>query len=128
MVGMAPYPQTTNKEPSAMTDIAAFGKDAADTTWQFMHNDGTGTATKVNTTITITDDKLLEFFIFCPPNGSTIYWELRDLEAPSTATGSVTTDLISTSQWVSPHVWGTNVSGTSWSRLAVGMMYAEADY
>lgn len=127
MMGLHPYPDTTNNDISAKTNLLCFGKDAADTTWQFMHNDGSDTATKVNTTETVTADLVIEAFIYCPPNGSTVYWEFRDVETPSTQTGSVTTDLPASTQFLAPFVWGaTATSGTS--RLAVSSMYCESDY
>jgi hypothetical protein len=128
LFGLLPYPYATNQDPSNITNCAMFAKDAADTTWQFMHNDGSGTATKVNTTITIAAAKLLEGFIFCAANGSTIYWELRDLDTPSTQTGNVTTDLIANTQWVTPTVYSAMGSGSSESRLYVNAMYCESDW
>ena len=38
-------------EPSALLNVLLLGCDAADTNWQWMHNDGAGTATKVDTGI-----------------------------------------------------------------------------
>jgi hypothetical protein len=127
--GMAPNAtKTTNQDPSAFTDCAGFGKDDTDTTWQFMHNDSSGTATKVNTTLTVTADVLIECFIFCAPNASgTIYWEIRDIDNTLTYTGNVTTDLITSTTYVAPIAWLGLLAGPSWSQFAMQMMYCEAD-
>lgn len=88
----------TDVEPSSLTNMCGFGYDAADTNIQFMRNDGSGTATKVDLgsdfpVPTADRTKAYECGMFVAPNGTEIFYEFRDLATGNVATGSVTTDL-----------------------------------
>jgi hypothetical protein len=65
---------------------------AIDTNWQF--------ATKENTTINVQDtglpflaQKIYDFYIFCPPQGTEIFWRIDNVTDDTTASGSTTTSL-----------------------------------
>jgi hypothetical protein len=75
LIGLAATATTTG-DPSAATNAAFIGKDAADTNFQVMTNDGSGTATKVDTGVTPAADKLYDVFIFTPSGASSIKFAL----------------------------------------------------
>lgn len=88
----------TDVNPSSLLNMCGMGIDASDSNWQWMTNDGTGTATKTdlgaNFVRNNTDrNKVFEVAMFCAPNGSEIFYEITDLGTGSVATGSSTTDL-----------------------------------
>jgi len=58
----------TVHNPSTYTNIIGLAKDSTDATFQFMFNDGSGTATKVNTTITPTVNDVYLLRIYLPSN------------------------------------------------------------
>lgn len=65
-------------DPSANTNLFGLGKDAGDTTFQWMENDGSaGTATKTNTTITPNQNDVYRLTVFVPSNATTIYMQLE---------------------------------------------------
>lgn len=121
-----------NKDPSSNTSIAllGFGVDSADSTWSFMHGNGT-TVVKDELTGTFPPRDLsismFEARIFCPPNGSTIYYSLEVLGGGSIYDGSTSTTIPSETTLLSPQIWTNN--GTT--ALAVGIdvvtQYLETD-
>ena len=105
----------TDVEPSSLINIIGAGWDAADTNIQLMYNDGTGTATKVDTGIavpTVDRTSMYELAMFCAPNGSTIYFEFTDLVNGTVFTANTTTDIPSSTTLLSPQGW-MSVGGTS---------------
>jgi len=123
----------TDVQPSSLVNLLGFGWDAADTNIQFMHNDASGTATKVDLggsfpVPTSDATQAYECALFCAPNGSTIYYEFTDLTTGAVAAGSVTTDLPSTTTLLAPFGY-MSVGGTS-SVIGIALMslYLETDY
>ena len=72
--------QPGNVPTSAILNMFGIGLDTADTNFQFMRNDGTGTATKVDTGIAIDTTTTYAVRIFCPSNGAGIYITFADLQ------------------------------------------------
>lgn len=69
-------------DPSSTTNMCGFAFDLADTAWTFMHNDGSGTATKdaiAGQTTLATNNTGFDAYIFCYPNDTTVYYRLDDL-------------------------------------------------
>ena len=64
---------TTTGDPSGVLNIVGAGKDAADATLQIMFNNGSGTATKVNTGITPTVNDRYRVTVWLPSNTTTEY-------------------------------------------------------
>lgn len=124
----------TDVDPSTLTNICGMGYDAADTNVQFMYNDGTGTATKVNLGAAFpkpnTDrTAVYEIAMFSPPGTTqSLSYEVTNLVTGAVATGTVTTDLPTTATLLAPYSY-VSVGGVS---SVVGMMvnslYLESDY
>lgn len=87
----------TDVEPSTLLNMFGAGWDAADANIQFMHNDGSGTATKIDLGIavpTVDRTSLYELIMTCEPNSTTVNYSFADLQQGGTvATGSVSTNL-----------------------------------
>lgn len=124
----------TDVNPSTLLNILGMGKDAADANWQFMANDGTGTATKTDLgasfAVSSTDRaKVFELSMFCAPNSSTVDWQVTDLTTGSVATGTVSAaaDLPSNTTALNPWTY-VSVGGTSSViGLALFSLYIETD-
>jgi len=90
-------------EPSAGTNTAFIGYDAADAHFQMMHNDGAGSCTKINLGAafpkpTADRTKAYRATLYSPPGPvQLVGYLLEDLETNARASGVVTTDL--------PAVW-----------------------
>lgn len=70
---------STNIDPSAQINMFGLAKDAADTTFQWMENDGSGTATKTSTGVTPNTTDVYRLTVFVPSNATTIYMQLEVL-------------------------------------------------
>jgi hypothetical protein len=122
----------TDAEASAGLNILGMGKDSADSNWQFMTNDGAGTATKVDLgaafAVPSTDrSKVYELSMFCAPNGSAIFWQVADLDTGAIATGSATSDIPANTTLLNPWAY-CSVGGTS-SVIGIALfsLYIETD-
>ena len=123
----------TDVDPSTLTNIIGVGYDAADTELQIIHNDGSGTATKVPLGANFpkpTAERIdvYEIALFCAPNTSTVSWEVSRLNTAFSASGTISTDLPSSTTLLAPHAYR-SVGGTS-SIIGLTLMslYVETDY
>jgi hypothetical protein len=85
----------TDVEPSSLINMLGFGYDSADTNIQFMHNDGSGTATKVDTGIpvpTTNNSAAYRIRISCTPGGNVSYY-IKALVAGTEFSGTASANL-----------------------------------
>lgn len=71
-VGLTSQTGALAGEPSALPDVFGFGKDIADTNWQFMRRTGTGTVQKVNLGVAMANNQAFDVTIFAAPNDNGI--------------------------------------------------------
>lgn len=124
----------TDVEPSSLVNICGMGWDAADVNIQFMYNDGSGVATKVDLGASFpvpTTDRsaVYEIAMFSPPGTTqSVSYEVRDLVSGAVATGTVTTNLPATTLLLTPYSY-VSAGGTS-SVVGITLMslYIETDY
>jgi len=105
----------TDVEPSTYVNLLGAGWDAADTNIQIMHNDASGTATKIDTGIavpTVDRTSLYELAMYCAPNGTTIYFEFTDLVNGTVFTANTNTNIPSNTTLLGAQGW-CSVGGTS---------------
>lgn len=108
----------TDVNPSTLTHIVGMGYDSADTNVQIMHNDGSGTATKIDLGAsfpkpTTNDTSMYEIILFAPPGTTqSVSYEVTNIVNGAVATGTITTDLPPTTQLVAPNSY-VSVGGTS---------------
>jgi len=130
-VGM--YGSTTNPangDPSALVNLIGVGKDAADTAPQFMHNDGTATATKSSSALALpAANEVWEVRVFCPANASNVRMSVERLNAAGViATYNATTDLPANTQGLLPILWANNGTTAAAIDPVLVSMYLETDY
>jgi len=130
-VGMSNHTTApVDAEPSNSPSIVGVGWDAADTNIQIMHNDNTGTATKIDLGAsfpvpTVDRTKTYTLELFATPNSPNVSYRFWDNSAPSTiASGTLTSDLPAVNTLLSPRgfmsVGGTSsVIGIALSRLVI---------
>jgi hypothetical protein len=121
----------TNANPSTFLNFVGVIKDSTDTNFQIAFNDGSGTATKTDTGIAATSSasKLYEVRIFCPPNGSTMYCSMMDLEAYTGTEASNSVDIPSTTTFLTAQMWANNSAATPATPFALDFQqfYIETD-
>jgi hypothetical protein len=124
----------TDVNPSTLTNICGMGYDAADANIQFMHNDGTGTATKIDLGASFAKPNadrtaVYEIVMFSPPGTSQVLsYEVTNLVTGAVATGTVTTDLPSTSTLLAPYSYVSVGGVSSVVGIMVNSLYVESDY
>lgn len=122
----------TNTNPSANTNIIGVGTDSGESTLSIMHNDGSGTATKVALGANFPDHTLsmdmYELVLFAAPNASEVGWQVTRLNTGDVATGTITTDLPASTTLLAPQIWRNN--GTTALAVGVDLVggYFERDY
>lgn len=122
----------TDAEPSGQNNVLGFGWDAADSNISFMHKTGSGTVTKDTLSGSwarpaANEDAVYEATIYCAPNGSEVFYQLDNLTAGTTTSGSTTTPLPASTTLLLPKMYH-SVGGVS---SVIGMTlfncYIESD-
>lgn len=123
----------TTGDPSALLNILGFGIDTADTAITFMHNDGSGTATKdaIAGQPAFATRNAYDVYIFCKPNDSTVYYRIDNMLTQTTLVNtSTSTDLPVNTTMMNAHAAigsGTN-AGAAVAVLGLNRIYVETDY
>lgn len=80
---------------STLINILGIGKDAGDSQWQFMHNDGSGTASKValGADFAVVAATTYDLFLWVPKGGGSCLYKVVDLDSGNSVSGSVATNL-----------------------------------
>lgn len=110
-----------NVDPSTLLNIIGIGADSGETNLSIMHNDASGTATKValGTSYPAHDTTAVyELILYAPPHASAVEYRVRNLSTGAVASGSITTDLPAGSQMLTHHVWRNNGATALAVRLA----------
>lgn len=126
------YGSTTNPangDPSALVNLIGVGKDTADTAPQFMHNDGSGTATKSSSALALpAANEVWEMRAFCAPNDTKVDLSIARLNTSNLAEYTATTDLPANTQGLLPILWANNGSTAAAIDPVLVSMYIETDY
>ena len=123
----------TDVEPSTQFDILGMGWDAADTNIQFMCNDSSGAATKVDLGATlpvptVDQTSVYEIALFQPAGSATVYYEITNVVSGVSVAGSIAANLPALATYLVPRGY-MSVGGTSSViGLALMSMYIESDY
>ena len=118
--------------PSALLNMMGFAIDAGDTAITFMHNDGSGVATKdtIAGQPTLASNQGYDAYIFAKPNDTTIYYRLVNINTGAEIINtSTTTDLAVNTTMMAAHAHmsnGANTPVTS-AQIGVNRMYIESD-
>lgn len=92
-------------EPSTLTNIIGLAFDAADTNMQIMHNDGSGTATKIDLGAsfpvpTAANTDYYELQLECTAGGNVNYTAKKLSATTATATGTISTNMPASTQFL----------------------------
>jgi hypothetical protein len=127
-VGLSANNATMAADSSTWNNTVGFGKDAADSTWQFiMRNNGTVT-TKATTAMTFTAGDIYDLYIYQAPNATQIDWEVRNALTNAvldTNTETTNLPLNTTFMYMQSHIQST--VGTIPKLLALNRMYLESN-
>ncbi len=113
---------------TALLNLIGVGKNSAHSNYHVIHNDGSGTATAVDTGIAAgSTTTYYELRVFCPPNGTTVGVSLQDLGSGTIFEASITTDMPANTTLLTPQLHMSN-GGTA-AAVNVDLMgaYMEVD-
>ena len=105
-------------DPSSQTQVVGIGYDSADANLQFMHNDASGTCTKIDLGASFakpTTDRSVWYRLrlYAPPGTTRLLcYEVTNLETGAVDVGAVTTNLPPASSYITPKAYG-SVGGVS---------------
>lgn len=131
-VGMGPSAALGNVNPNTLTHCAGFAFDAsaAQTTWQFQSNDGTGVATQVDTGLPANTSGVdwYEGRVFCAPNGSAIGWSLERMNTGALVEGTASTDLPGATTLMGAQITTNTKAGAVATVVDISFLYVETDF
>ena len=122
----------TDVQPSSQTNICGVGYDAADTNFWVMHNDGTGTATRIDTGIarpTADRTSMYELAMFAPPGGGqVVHVQLTNLATAAQFNVSISSvDLPAVGTMLAARGYASVGGTSSVIGFAFGQLYLETD-
>jgi hypothetical protein len=122
---------STSQSPSSLTNCLFIGNDSADTNLQIMHNDGSGTCTKIDLGANFPAnnvDAVYEVIFFAAPNDTTVSYRVVRFDTGSTTTGTISTDLPASTTFLAWHAYMNNGGTASAVVLEIMRYYLETDY
>jgi hypothetical protein len=100
-----------------------FSTVRSDTNWQFVTKNGT-TQNVVNTGLAVTANKVYDMSFYCKPQCTTIYWKIQNKTDNTSAQGSTTSNLPTTTQAMRKFL-GVETQTTAAKNLRMQSMYTE---
>ena len=126
-VGLSANNAALASQPSTLANSIGIGLDSTDTVWQIMTNNGT-TATRTTTGITVTTSDVFDFYCYVKPNGTTVYFEVRNAVTNAVLyTGNQSTNLPANTTFMYLQAHINSVTGTTPKLLALNKMYLETN-
>lgn len=126
-VGLSENNATMNANASTWNHTTGIGNEAGDTTWHITIRSAT-VATRINTTITITAGQILDFYMYQPPNGSIIFYEVRNAVTNAVLyNGQESANLPTNTVFMYTQSHIQSVSGTTAKLLALNRIYLETN-
>jgi hypothetical protein len=122
----------TDAEPSGQNNVLGFGWDAADSNISFMHKTGSGTVAKDTLSGSwarpaANEDAVYEATIYCAPNGSTVEYQLDNLTAGTTTSGSASSSLPANTTLLLPKMYHSVGGVSSVIGITLFNCYVESD-
>lgn len=120
-----------NVDPSTLTQIVGVGADAADTNLSVMHNDGSGTATKIDLGASFpgktTALDIYDVWFGCAANAATIDYLVVNKVSGATASGSIASDMPTNTTFLQHHIWCNNGATAVAGALDLSFIWTETD-
>lgn len=114
---------TLGADPSTNTNIIGICKDAADSRFQVITNDGSGTCTKTDTLITPNTNDVYRLTVFIPSNSTSMWVTLEAITKSSITvynSGALTTNIPAAGTTMVPHLG--SGTGAVASAVTIGLI------
>ena len=120
-----------NTNPSTVADVLGFGFDSGETSFTFMHTNGTTAPTKDVLTGTFSSTtmstELLEARIYVPSNSSTVYYSLEVMGGGSLFESSTSVNIPSNTTLLAAHVCTSSGTNTATTAIDICNIYIESE-
>lgn len=119
-----------NVNPSTLTNMFGFAIDSAQTTIRFMNNDGSGAATATDLGASFpatTVNAVYEARIWCAPGASAISYSLERLDSAASVSGSVSSDIPTTTTLMATQIWMNNGATAAAVAVDIVSQYMETE-
>jgi hypothetical protein len=129
-VGLSARNAAMTQDPSLDNNSVGLCKDAADTGWHILTRNGsTTTKTALTTPLAVAAGTILDFMMFCPPNGSNITFRLVNAMTGAVYSDGqvVTSTLPVNTTFMFAHAGIRSTTGTTAALLALNRLYIECD-
>lgn len=122
----------SNVNPSTKTNVFGVGADSGDTDLSIIHNDSTGTATKVTLTGFDQADTaaIYDALLWCDPGDSALRYKVVRYKAggaPTTIEGSVSSEIPTADTLLAHYVWVNNGSTAAVAAVHFAFLEVERD-
>lgn len=121
-----------NEDPDQRVNLIGFGNNSADSNWSFMHNDGSGVATKIDLGSSFpaktSETDWYEARIYAPSGSDTVYYSLLRVNTSDFIEGYATTNLPSQTTLLSDHHWINNGTTAAIATIQMATIYTETQY
>lgn len=122
----------TTQVPSALTLCVGVGWDNADSNMQLLHNDGSGTCTKVDLGASFVKNQQNDFYelvLFAKPSDTAIGWRVKNLRTDVETSGTIaSSDIPTTTTFLAPHIYANNGGTAAAVILDFYRYYLETDF
>jgi hypothetical protein len=122
----------TNVDPTTTSTPGGIGLacNANSGNWSLAHNvTGTGrTAIGLGGNFPVNNTDLLELALWCEPNGSSISYQVTNLSAGNTNSGTISSNIPASATFLAPAVWVTNNATAAAQTLDFVGVYIETEY
>ncbi len=103
----------TTLQPSAITNSIILANDNTDSNMQIMHNDASGTCTKIDLGTAFpagasAANNVYELTMFCEPNGNTVEYSVKNITTNVITSGVISTNLPPKTTMLYPRVYANN--------------------
>ena len=123
---------TVTIDPSTLVNAVFVGNDAADTNLQIMYNNAAGACVKIDLGAgfpKVERGAIYDVTFFCPPNASTINYQVTKLNNGATVSGALgtTAELPVETTFLAPHAYLNNGGTAAAVTLDIMRLYIETD-
>jgi hypothetical protein len=122
----------SNANPTTYTNIIGVGFNPNDANFSLIHNDASGTATKVNLganfPATTVNTDLYELRIYCNIDSNGFFWKLTNLSTNIVTEGFVSTDIPAASTLLAWQLYLNNNAQAASVALDSSFVFVEANY
>lgn len=116
-----------NSDPSSFLNTIGIGNDSNDDFLSIIHNDSSGTATKIPLNESFlakpSSPPFLNLILSCKPNDDSIKWKIIDIDSRKENSGEILSNLPSKSTFLTHQLWANRASSSIASAASINIIH-----